>query len=51
MDFLYAILLMALPPRGDIPVRTLPLVIEPGTLSDLPSSGPYVLDRIEWGPR
>lgn len=48
MDLLFAALVMVLPPRGDLPVQPLPLVIAPGNLSDLHTQ-PYVLDRVEWG--
>ena len=50
MDLVYA-LLIALGLRHNAPARVqpLPLVIQPGTLRDIPDPLPYVLESYEWG--
>lgn len=50
MDLVYAILLAVLPPREDVVVKPLPLVIQPGTVETIPDPLPYVLSAFEWGP-
>ena len=49
MDFLYA-LIVTIGLRHNAPAKTLPMVMQPGTIQTIPMPLPYVLENYEWGP-